>query len=151
MKFLELKIPPVIVAALTLAGMWVVARFTPGSDIAFGRQLSGVLMGTGFLLMMWSTIAFSRAKTTIHPTKPHEATSLLTTGLFSISRNPIYVGMFLFIIGWGFWFGNVFSIALSGGFVLYMNRFQIEPEEGALEKLFPEDYPQYKKRVRRWI
>ncbi len=151
MNSLELKIPPVVVAALTIGSMWIVAKNTPGSDMAFGDQLSGLLLATGVAVMLWSTVSFSRAKTTVDPTKPHAASSLLTSGLFGISRNPIYVGMFLFILGCGFRMGNVFSLALAAGFVFYMNRFQIEPEEDALEKLFPEEYSEYRKRVRRWL
>ncbi len=63
----------------------------------------------------------------------------------------MYVGLLFILIGWGLFLSNLYSLALPAGFVLYMNRFQIRPEEKALEAIFGEEFLAYKIRVRRWL
>jgi protein-S-isoprenylcysteine O-methyltransferase Ste14 len=77
--------------------------------------------------------------------------TLVTHGVYRISRNPMYLGFLLFLIGTGFFVANISALLLIMIFVLYMNRFQIEPEEKHLENSFGQTYIDYKTRVRRWI
>jgi len=148
---LSLKVPPLAVSVLVMAGMWLLAKITPGSDMAFGRELATGLLTGGFVVIGIAMFSMRKFETTVDPLNPDKASSLITTGIFGVSRNPIYVGMMMFILGFGFNLSNVFSLAFSAAFVLYMNRFQIIPEEDALEGLFPEEYPEYTHKVRRWI
>ncbi len=158
MSRLELKIPPAVVMLVCGGLMWAVARRLPGLSVAgisIPQQLHFVLpkalLGLGALISIASLVSFSRARTTVDPTKPHASTSLVTSGVYRVSRNPIYLGMFLLLLAWGVKLSNLVSIALTAGFVLYMTRFQIRPEERALEERFGEAFIAYKRRVRRWL
>ena len=82
---------------------------------------------------------------------PESTSSLVTAGLYRYSRNPIYVADVIFLLSWAFYLNNPISLLGIVGFVLYMNRFQIQPEERALEANFGQAYLDFKARVRRWI
>lgn len=94
---------------------------------------------------------FRKAKTTVNPVKPETASLVVDTGVFAYTRNPMYVALLLVIIAIGLWWQHLSVILCGVLFVTYMNRFQIKPEERALERLFGEDYLDYKNQVRRWI
>jgi len=98
-----------------------------------------------------SLVQFFKSKTTVDPTVPEKATSLVTSGVYKISRNPMYLGMLLILLAWGLWLGNAFNVLLASGFVLYMNKFQIVPEEEVLSKMFGVAYKQYCVLTRRWF
>jgi protein-S-isoprenylcysteine O-methyltransferase Ste14 len=63
----------------------------------------------------------------------------------------MYLALLLALTGWGLYLANIFSLIFVVGFVLYMNRFQIQPEERALEEIFGAKFSDYKNQVRRWI
>lgn len=94
---------------------------------------------------------FRKAKTTVNPVKPESASSVVNTGVFAYTRNPMYVALLLLIIALGLWWQHLSVILCGAVFISYMNRYQIKPEERALERLFGEDYLKYKNRVRRWV
>lgn len=94
---------------------------------------------------------FHKVKTTVNPVKPDTASSVVRTGVFSFSRNPMYMALLLLIIAIGLWWQHLSVVLCSVVFVSYMNRFQIKPEERVLERLFGEEYVDYKNHVRRWI
>jgi protein-S-isoprenylcysteine O-methyltransferase Ste14 len=96
-------------------------------------------------------VSFRKAKTSVNPTKTNLTSTLVTDGIYKNTRNPMYVGFLFFLIGWGFILYNIYSMTLCIGFVLYMNRFQIQPEEKALMSIFGEEFVDYKRRVRRWL
>ncbi len=153
MKWLELKIIPPLVTIIIGLLMWAVAQFTPKFSILakYNIILAIVFVILGLLLMFISAYFMFKRKTTINPMKPQNASSLVTSGLFALSRNPIYVADAIILLGWGLFLANLFSIALIILFVLYMNKFQIIPEEHNLEQLFGDEYLAYKAKVRRWI
>lgn len=91
------------------------------------------------------------AKTTANPNNPSSASSLVTSGVFSISRNPMYVGFGLFLLGLAFYFANIASFIIAGLFFVYINYVQIKREEVALQGLFKQEYMAYQKQVRRWL
>lgn len=153
MQALETKIPPValfvlfIVAINQISHEFLAFRYPlPLSNMVF--LLCFVASG---VVGLAGIIEFRRAKTTVNPVKVHSASTIVDSGIFAYSRNPMYLGLFLLIFGFAYWQQNILSIAFSFGFVLYMNRFQIQPEERALEALFGVEYKDYKQRVRRWI
>jgi len=96
-------------------------------------------------------ITFRRAQTTINPHHPAKSSTLITSGVFRVSRNPLYLAMLLILVGWGIWLGHGLSILFSAGFIPTMNRLQIIPEEQALQANFGDEFSRYKQRVRRWL
>ena len=83
--------------------------------------------------------------------KPDSTSSLVISGIYKYTRNPMYLGFVLVLLGWAAFLSNLAALALLPAFVLYINRFQIIPEEHVLTSLFPDAYPAYRARVRRWI
>jgi len=150
---MELKLPPVVVLFIFCLLMYLLDRFLPFGEFEFfGRNyLIYGLSGLAVLIGLISVGHFFSTKTTVDPTKPNKASKLVTTGIFAYSRNPMYLGLLLFLLAWGLWLGNAFNILLAAGFVSYMNRFQILPEENALTKLFGKEFLVYCKQVRRWF
>jgi len=153
MDKLERKIPPVALFLL----FFVVINHISHELLAFrvSLPLNSLVFGLCFLAAGVVGLAgiyeFRRAKTTVNPIKVANASSVVDSGIFGYSRNPMYLGLFLLLFGFAYWQQNLAAIAFSFGFVLYMNRFQILPEERALETLFGAEYLDYKQRVRRWI
>jgi protein-S-isoprenylcysteine O-methyltransferase Ste14 len=96
-------------------------------------------------------VSFRRAKTTVNPMKPSSSSSLVISGIYKYTRNPMYLGFVLVLLGWAAFLSNLAALALVPAFVLYLNYFQIMPEEHVLASLFPDAYPAYRARVRRWI
>ena len=91
------------------------------------------------------------AKTTVSPIKPQASSKLVNSGIYRISRNPMYLGFLIILIGIAAYLSNLFSLLLCPFFVMYMNRFQIRPEERSLKSFFGKDYINYKIRTRRWL
>jgi len=153
MNALELKIPPPVVALVFAAAMWLIAKTFPGipapGEIRYAVLAMLGLLGYGSALTGF--LSFKKVKTTIDPTTPGNASSLVTSGIYRITRNPMYLGLLIILIGWGVFLSNLFALAFSACFVFYMNRFQIAQEERALEEIFGEAYTAYKGRVRRWV
>lgn len=153
MHRLELKIPPV---AVFVIAMVLINRFAHIFTFAhIPLPYVGVIWSICFVLSGFIGIAgiyeFRKAKTTVNPTKPHQATSIVESGIFHYSRNPMYLGLLLLLIGFAYWQENGLSLLTCVGFIWYMNRFQIEPEERTLTQIFGQPYVDYKTRVRRWI
>ncbi len=153
MVSLELKIPPPIITLLFGILMWFIAQALPTSIalLAFKNSFSVIVLFLGMAFCLAGAITFKLAQTTINPQKPHETSSLVTSGIYRISRNPMYLGFFLVLISWGIYLSNIFTLAMTVLFVLYMNKYQIKPEERALLNLFPAEFTTYTETVRRWL
>jgi protein-S-isoprenylcysteine O-methyltransferase Ste14 len=133
--------------------MWVIARVTPAVNFFFPSRL---VLATGAVVIGITVAAagifsFRRAKTTVNPMKPDSSSTLVVTGVYRLTRNPMYLGFLCILFGWGIFLSNAMAVFVIAGFVLYMNRFQIEPEERALSRLFGQAFLIYRSRVRRWI
>ena len=83
--------------------------------------------------------------------KPGSASVLVDGGIYRLTRNPMYLGFFVVLLGWAIFLSNIVAFLLLPAFIFYMNRFQIEPEEKALVGLFGQTFVAYKTRVRRWL
>ncbi|HZF00092.1 MAG TPA: isoprenylcysteine carboxylmethyltransferase family protein [Planctomycetota bacterium] len=153
MKTLELKVPPVALVLMTAAAMALCARFLPAfNGLLPGRYVvAAVLAAAGFVISILGVVAFRRARTTVNPMMPNTSSSLVMSGVYRITRNPMYLGFLLILLGWGAFLSNGPAFALLPFFVLYMSRFQIRPEERALESRFGGEFVSYRGRVRRWI
>tara|TARA_Y100000034_G_C6751199_1_gene333936 strand:- start:140 stop:601 length:462 start_codon:yes stop_codon:yes gene_type:complete len=153
MKFLELKVPPVAVVIVYLGLMTIVAQQWPGYILLLPYQALIAIMLTlsGVAIALFGVVSFRKAKTTVNPTKPSSASSVVDSGIFRFTRNPMYLGMLMLLVGYAVELAALSSYLLALTFIFYMNQFQIKPEERALEALFGQDYTDYKRNVRRWI
>lgn len=154
MSKLELRVPPVIVVAVCALAMWLIARdLAPGPlSVPARLGLAAVLGVVGVLLALAGVREFRAARTTVNPLQPEQAASMVTSGVYRFTRNPMYLGMFCLLAAWAAWLGRLAPLLVGlPAFVLYMNRFQIVPEERALEKRFGAAFREYAARVRRWL
>jgi protein-S-isoprenylcysteine O-methyltransferase Ste14 len=133
--------------------MWLLSLSLPSVFVPreIGLWSAGVLFLTGAFFCVAGVLSFKNADTTVNPMKPEESSSLVTSGIYRFTRNPMYVGFLLFLVSWAVFLSNLYSLALSVIFVLYMNQFQIKPEEKMLNKIFKEEFYEYTKGVRRWL
>lgn len=153
MNWLELRVPPLAVVFITAAGMWALARAIPALQVLLPYRLAvaGVLAVLGISIAVAGVTGFRRARTTVDPRTPEASSTLVRSGVHAYSRNPMYLGMLFLLLGWGAWLANFASLALAVLFVLYLNRFQIAPEERAMARRFGADYKDYLRQVRRWL
>ncbi len=153
MHALEHRLPPPLVAIGLAAGMWLIARFTftMEADTAtrLGMAAAAVLAASVFGVLGFK--AFGRAGTTIDPLCVDRASALVTTGIYGVTRNPMYVGLTLLLCAWAAWLAAPWAATGPVAFVAFVTRFQIIPEERVLLELFGEPYAAYRRRVRRWI
>ncbi|MGV3553863.1 MAG: methyltransferase family protein [Croceibacterium sp.] len=153
MTWLEHRLPPPLVAATFALAMWALARWFPLLQVSFpGQGLSAsMILMAGIAVITLAIGRFVRASTTVDPLHPEAASALVTAGIFGLTRNPMYLGMALVLSAWALWLGEGLSVLLLAGFVAYVTRFQIVPEERALRASFGRDFADYCGRVRRWI
>ncbi len=153
MHALELKLPPVVLALLIALAMWHAPSVLPSLELpldvlAFAGGTFGL---TGMAIIVAGIISIRHARTTINPTKPDSASTLVTSGIYRYTRNPMYLGVVLALVGWAAFLANALALIGAFAFAAYMNRFQIEPEERALSAIFGAEYAAYMSRVRRWL
>ena len=158
MKSLELKIPPPVVAMLVGAAMWAVARWTGTPPRPAGEPepllttlLTAGLALPGLAIAVAGAFALVRGRTTMNPVRPQAVRALVANGIFTRTRNPMYLGLALALAGWAANLGSVWAVPGVPIFMAYMSRFQIEPEERALRAAFGEQFEAYAQRVRRWL
>jgi protein-S-isoprenylcysteine O-methyltransferase Ste14 len=153
MQKLENRIPPPIVLILSLMIMRLLAEIESANSFDFELKLwlASLLVLIGLALMLAGVARFRKAQTTIDPLDPEKAKHLVVAGVFRLSRNPMYLGMALIAIAWATYLANPWSFIGVLGFVLFINRFQITPEERAMDNLFGDQYAKYKATVRRWL
>ena len=153
MHRLELKIPPPLVGLAVALLMWAAARMLPGLDFDLPARRALALFAATLALAvdvaaLWR---FVRVRTTVNPLRPEQTSTLVTDGVYAVTRNPMYLGMALWLVAWGLWLANAASMASIAVFVLWIDRLQIRPEERALAARYGEAFEQYRTRVRRWV
>ena len=153
MNSLELKIPPLVLVLVAGAAMWFIARAVPALawDFPFRDIVAAVLALAGAAVAVLGVLSFRRAGTTVNPTRPQSTSALVSTGIYRYSRNPMYLGFLLALLGWAAHLGSLPALLPVAAFVAYMDRFQIGPEERALFAMFGDEFAAYARRVRRWI
>ena len=154
MRFLELRIPPPLVG-LTIAGaMWFVAWSLPPllplpAPVRLPTAI--ILALAGVAIALSGVISFRRAQTTVNPLKPETSTSLVSTGIYRFTRNPMYLGMLAVLVAWAAYLPSAWALLGPVAFAFYIARFQIIPEERALRSLFGAAFVEYTHNVRRWL
>ena len=153
MNTLELRLPPIVLVLLCAGLIVVIAQVSPSVMVAWPFRISFALLvfGVSVVMVVLSFLAFKHAKTTLNPMTPERSSTLITHGIFAYSRNPIYVAMLLWLVSFALLLASVFALLSCGLFWAYMTKFQIKPEEKALEAHFGPEYERYRSRVRRWI
>ncbi len=149
MKWID--IPPVWLAAF-IAAAWAQAHYLPmglSLDSWVTQLLAGLLIGAGILLMLLAVVEFRRHRTTVWPHGTPDR--LIQSGIFSRTRNPIYLGDALVLAGMILAFDAVLSLPLVPIFVWLIERRFILPEENRMRRKFKADYARYERRVRRWL
>ncbi|MDX2037765.1 MAG: isoprenylcysteine carboxylmethyltransferase family protein [Isosphaeraceae bacterium] len=153
MNALETRIPPPLLMLLIGIAMWGVSALT--SPVLFDPALRLVAVGALTALALsfagGGVLAFRQSKTTIDPIHPDRAATVVGHGVFRITRNPMYLGMTLLLLAWAALLASPWAMAGPILFPLYINRFQIIPEERALSEKFGAEYGEYLRRVRRWL
>lgn len=153
MQALELKVPPVAVVAVIAVFMWAASRFFTVASFPFqGAAIVAfavALIGGGIAVA--GVFAFKRHSTTVNPMKPETTESVVTAGIYGVTRNPMYLGLAIVLVGWAVYLANLAALLMVPVFVAYMTRFQIRPEERALLAKFGSDFAAYVASVRRWI
>lgn len=144
-------IPPVWLL-LAIAIVWVQGRIVPlsaGVRDWIPHEVTWVLWAGAAALTMAALVQMRRFRTTVHP---HDnATYLVTTGVFAVTRNPIYVSDVLVLLGVVIWVGTWASLIIVALFVWVLQHRFIQAEELRLKSQFPDDWAKYKNRTRRWI
>ena len=153
MQTLELKIPPPLVALACAALMYAVVRLVPDWRWQWpASEMLGVGVALlGVALDALGLFAFLRAKTTVNPLKPSATSSIVQTGIYRYTRNPMYLGMLVVLLGFAIYLAHLLALLVLPLFAMYLSRFQILPEERLLSAKFGEAYRAYASRVRRWI
>lgn len=153
MRALELKIPPVALVLLLGALMWLSSRAAPalGFTLPASPILAAGLALAGVTIALLGVVSFRRARTTVNPLHPEAASALVASGIYQLTRNPMYLGLLLVLLGWAVYLANALAYIFPVAYVPLMNRLQILPEEKALAAMFGSAFADYQSRVRRWL
>jgi protein-S-isoprenylcysteine O-methyltransferase Ste14 len=149
----KLCIPPPILALIATLLMAALNRWLPLARCvpAPWYRLGLFPIAAGVVIVTIAFMSFRRVRTTVNPLDPSKATHLVTGGVFSISRNPMYLGLLLVLIGWALWLGTVGPWLTVPLFWLVITYGQILPEEQALTQPFGQRYAAYRRDVSRWL
>ena len=113
--------------------------------------LALAMLALGVAVALAGVIAFRSKRTTVNPFTPSASSSVVSGGIYRVSRNPMYLGFFLALAGWALYLSNVAAVLFLPAFVAYMTQYQIKFEERALAAKFGSEFSQYMARVRRWV
>lgn len=146
-------LPPPLIALIVGACMWLLARtgLLPLPAFPFQAVFVGMLVAAGLGVMLLAAIQFNRLGTTVDPIHPERSSELVTGGIYRVTRNPMYLGDLLILLGWGVFLASVPALLASLLFVLWIDWVQIPREEAALRAQFGEAYDRYRQQVRRWV
>lgn len=153
MKKLETLVPPPVYTFSFIVLTYVVDTF-----VRFGHVNSTIIHHIGLMFIVIAFLygisavrSFFRSHTTADPTRPERTTSLVTSGVYRYTRNPMYVAMATLLTGYSLALGNILTLMFPIFFVMIITRFQIIPEERVMVEKFNQEYQTYKNKVRRWL
>ncbi len=145
------RIPPPIVTFICGLTIYYSKSFFNQFLSYSSNMISLLLLIFGLFVFISAVKSFRKQKTTVNPLEPRQASSLVVSGIFKYSRNPMYLGMLIILLSISFKFNLVGGIIISLLFYLFITRFQILPEEEAMNELFGDKFTEYSNRTRRWI
>jgi len=150
---LQNRVPPPVLAAACAAAIWGISKIAPGVELSlpWRAALASPIALIGIYLTTAGFRSFRNAKTTINPLKPETASSLVSSGIYRVTRNPMYLGLALILLAWAIYLASPWALIGVAGFVVYIDLLQIRREERVLATLFGPDYERYKASVRRWL
>ena len=148
---IKTKFPPPLVALTLCFLINYTKNIFPKIEIGSKDIFGSIIIIFGISIIISAIILFKKYKTTIAPFKPSNATKLIVSGVYKFSRNPMYLGLLLVLSGISTILNPIGGLFLIPLFILYLNLFQIIPEENAMINLFKDEFLEYKKNVRRWI
>lgn len=144
--------PPLVYAVAVLAGLglehWIWPLSLPLDDTA-AHYAGWAVMLPGLALLAWAMRSFSRANTAIVPY--NTTTTIVPTGPYRFTRNPMYIAMAIVQAGFGVMFATAWILLLVPPALLFIRYGVIAREERYLERKFGAGYLDYKQRVRRWL
>ena len=142
--------PPIVTLAFGLAIYFSRFLFPNISNIVL-NLLSILLIIIGPTILFFAARLFKAQKTTINPIHIYNSSSLVISGVFKYSRNPMYLGMVLILLSISLRFNLIGGIVFTSLFIIYITKFQIIPEEAAMKQIFQDDFKKYRNKTRRWI
>lgn len=153
MASLDHRIPPPLIALACVVAAWALTRYLPGMalDLPLHIPIALVVIAAGVVLALSGIVTFRKAGTTVDPHAPDRATSMVDTGPYRFTRNPMYLGLAIALLGICIYFANPLTLVAPIFFIAYITRYQIVPEERALLAKFGEPYARYLRSVRRWL
>jgi len=150
---MKLKIPPALQVAIFAFLIWLINKLTEVKhlDFEYQKEFSWLIFGLGVVIGIIAIYELGKVQTTVDPRNPDKASKLVIVGIYKISRNPMYLGLFFILLAFIIKLGNLYALPVLIIYVEYITTYQIKPEETALKDLFGDDYSHYLKSVRRWI
>ena len=148
---IKTKFPPPLVALTFGFLINYTKNIFPKIEIGWGYVFGSIIILFGIIIILSAIVLFKKYKTTITPIKPSNATKLIVNGVYKFSRNPMYLGLLLVLFGVSAMLNPIGGLIFIPLFILYLNYFQIIPEENAMIQLFKGEFLKYKRNVRRWI
>ena len=149
-KYLNTKIPPPLVTILCIGIIYLFESTIKFSKHDF-KTVGLIFLILGLIIIFSAVLKFIKTKTTVDPTRPHKTSNLVITGIYKLTRNPMYLGMLFLIMAYSIYNYNIFGCIVVPFFIFYINKFQIEPEEIEMRKKFGESFENYCKKVNRWL
>lgn len=150
---LETKIPPPVYGLLSASLMWWLDKLFPTFSMPAENlgTLGIMIILAGLCVELLALKQFTGKHTTINPISPGKTRTIVISGLYHYTRNPMYLGMLLVLFGWGLYLSNLLSFVVLPFFVVVLTHMQILPEEHILGEKFGKTYHDYLNTVRRWI
>ena len=145
------KIPPPIVTLICGITIYYSKSFFNQFLNFSNNGISLFLLILGLIVFISAVRSFRKQKTTVNPLKPKQASSLVTSGIFRFSRNPMYLGMLIILLSISFKFNLLGGIIISLSFFYFYYEISNFPEEEAMNELFGDKFTQYSNTTRRWI
>ncbi len=152
-SLLDLKVPPLVLLVVFGLLMSGVSFIQPdlSFQLPYGVSIATALVVAGAGIALAGVLAFRMSGTTVNPTTPEKSSQVVSVRIYRFTRNPMYLGFLLMLTGWAAYLSNAASVFALPAFVVYMNKFQIEPEERVLLAKFGVPFKEYMDAVRRWV
>lgn len=146
------RIPPPIIVVIAAVLIWTAARYTAPAILFPGQALLALLLAViGLVMTLLGVTGLRRTATTMNPLRAEKATTLVTRGIYRVSRNPMYLGLAIVLLAWAIYLATWLGVIVVALYVAYMDYFQIRPEERALASQFGRTFAAYRQAVRRWL